>query len=132
MASSIDSNRVGPAVLALVKAARRGLDEAADETAPGARYVTAHLAALRAAAAIVAARGQASSGRSEPRSVWEMLPQAEPSLAEWAALFAGGAGRRSAAEAGLPRASTPSDADDLLQDARAFVTAAEAALGIAA
>jgi SAV_6107-like HEPN len=132
MASSNDTNRVGPAVLALVKAARRGLDEAAGETAPGARYVTAHLAALRAAAAIVAARGQSSSGRSKPRSVWEMLPQAEPSLAEWAAHFAAGAGRRAAAEAGLPRAAALSDADALLRDAQTFVTAAEAALGIAA
>lgn len=132
MASSNDTNRVGPAVLALVKAARRGLDEAADETAPGARYVTAHLAALRAAAAIVAARGQSSSGRSTPRSVWEMLPQAEPSFAEWAAFFAASAGRRDAAEAGLPRAATPGDADAMLRDVQTFVTAAETALGIAA
>ena len=41
---------VAPTVLSMLQSARRGLDEAADETSPGARYVTAHLAALRAAA----------------------------------------------------------------------------------
>ena len=47
-----------PTVLSMLQSARRGLAEAADETSPGARYVTAHLAALRAAAAVVAARGE--------------------------------------------------------------------------
>ena len=46
---------VAPTVLSMLQSARRGLAEAADETSPGARYVTAHLAALRAAAAVVAA-----------------------------------------------------------------------------
>ena len=46
---------VAPTVLSMLQSARRGLDEAGDETAPGARYVMAHLAALRAAAAVVAA-----------------------------------------------------------------------------
>ena len=41
---------VAPTVLSMLQSARRGLAEATDETSPGARYVTAHLAALRAAA----------------------------------------------------------------------------------
>ena len=36
-------------VVSMLQSARRGLSEAADEASPGARYVTAHLAALRAA-----------------------------------------------------------------------------------
>ena len=38
---------LAPTVLSMLQSARRGLAEAADESAPGARYVTAHLAALR-------------------------------------------------------------------------------------
>ena len=59
---------VAPTVLSMLQSARRGLAEAADESAPGARYVTAHLAALRAAAAVVAARGESGSLRHRFRS----------------------------------------------------------------
>jgi hypothetical protein len=115
----------------MLQSARRGLAEAADESSPGARYVTAHLAALRAAAAVVAARGEPrSSRRRKPRSVWELLPQVEPALSEWAAYFAAGAGKRAAAEAGLPRAASAREADDLLRDAETFLSLAETALGV--
>ena len=88
---------VAPTVLSMLQSARRGLAEAADESAPGARYVTAHLAALRAAAAVVAARGEPRSRRRKPHSVWELLPQVEPALTEWAAFFAAGARKRASA-----------------------------------
>ena len=54
------------------------------------------------------ARGAHPAGRppSRPRSVWVLLPQVAPELAEWAAFFAAGAGKRAAAEAGLSRAVT--------------------------
>lgn len=53
------------------------------------------------------------------------------SLAEWAAFFAAGAGKRAAAEAGLPRAVSAREADDLLRDAETFLSLAEEALGVA-
>jgi hypothetical protein len=112
---------------------RRGRSAASrdtDETSPGARYVTAHLAALRAAAAVVAARGEPKSRRRKPHSVWDLLPQVEPALTEWAAYFAAGAGKRAAAEAGLPRAASAREADDLLRDAETFLSLAETALGV--
>ena len=56
----------------------------------------------------------------------------EPALAEWAAFFAAGAGKRAAAEAGLPRAVSVREADDLLRDAETFLSLAEEALGVAA
>jgi hypothetical protein len=117
-------SRVPSAALSLLRTARHGLAEAEVEGDPGTRYICAHLAALRAAAAIVAARGEPGSGarRRRPRSVWELLPQVEPALAEWAAFFA--------AEAGLPRAASPQEADDLLRDASTFLTVAERALGV--
>jgi hypothetical protein len=125
-------SRVPSAALSLLRTARHGLAEAEVEGDPGTRYICAHLAALRAAAAIVAARGEPGSGarRRRPRSVWELLPQVEPALAEWAAFFAAGAAKRAAAEAGLPRAASPQEADDLLRDAATFLTVAERALGV--
>jgi hypothetical protein len=114
--------------------ARRGLAAAQDEQSAGARYVAAHLAALRAAAAVVAVRAEpAGTGRRKrPQSVWELLPRVEPELAEWAAFFAAGAGKRAAAEAGMLRAVSAHEADDLLRDAGTFVGMAETALGIPA
>jgi hypothetical protein len=125
-------SRVPSAALSLLRTARQGLAEADAEADPGTRYIGAHLAALRAAAAIVAARGEPGSGarRRRPRSVWELLPQVEPTLAEWAAFFAASAAKRAAAEAGLPRAATAREAEDLLRDASTFLTVAERALGL--
>jgi hypothetical protein len=126
-------SRVPGAALSLLRTARQGLAEAEAETDAGTRYIGAHLAALRAAAAIVAARGEPGTGarRRRPRSVWELLPQVEPALAEWAAFFAASAAKRAAAEAGLPRAASPHEADDLLRDASTFLMVAERALGLA-
>jgi hypothetical protein len=120
------------AALSLLRTARQGLAEAEAESDPATRYIGAHLAALRSAAAIVAARGEPGTGsrRRRPRSVWELLPQVEPALAEWAAFFAAGAAKRAAAEAGLPRAASAREADDLLRDASTFVAVAERALGL--
>ena len=125
-------SRVPSAALSLLRTGRQGLAEAEAEADPGTRYICAHLAALRAAAAIVAARGEPGTGgrRRRPRSVWELLPQVEPTLAEWAAFFAASAAKRAAAEAGLPRAATAREADDLLRDAAVFLSVAERALGV--
>jgi HEPN superfamily protein len=124
--------RISATVLNFLETARRGLAEAAAETDPGTRYICAHLAALRAAAAIVSARGEPGTGsrRRRPRSVWELLPQVEPTLAEWAAFFAASASKRAAAEAGLVRAVSAHEADDLLRDATTFLSVAERALGV--
>jgi hypothetical protein len=118
--------------LTLLETARRGLAEAGEERDPGTRYICAHLAALRAAAAIVAARGEPGAGvrRHRPRSVWELLPQVEPALREWAAFFAASAAKRAAAEAGLRQAVSASEADDLLRDAAVFLDVAERAIGV--
>jgi hypothetical protein len=124
---------VAPSALALLESARQGLAGAEEEGSPGGRYVTAHLAALRAAAAVVAARAEptASGRRKRPQSVWELLPRVAPALSEWAAFFAAGAGKRAAAEAGLPYAVSPREADDLLRDAETFLSLAENTLGVA-
>ncbi|MFJ4962173.1 SAV_6107 family HEPN domain-containing protein [Streptomyces sp. NPDC088729] len=117
-----------PAALDLLAKARAGLDEAALLHEPNERYATAHLAALRAAAAVLAARDrpEANRRRREPiRSAWEVLPEVAPELAEWSALFAAGAERRARAEAGMPGAADARDADDVLRDASGFLRLVE-------
>lgn len=127
----VPRRRPAAPAISLLQTARRGLAEAAETAAPAARYVAAHLAALRAAAAVLAARGDPSAKhRGRPRSVWVLLPEAEPALREWAAFFAAGAGKRAAAEAGLPRAVTVHEANDLMHDAEVFVALVETTLGI--
>src|SRR5450759_1295927 len=109
------------------------LGEAAGLTRAPERYATAHRAALRAAAAVLAARVQPDRPgprRSRPTSVWVLLPAIAPELEEWAAFFAAGAAKRAAAEAGLPRAVSDREADDLLRDAEAFLAVVEVTLGL--
>jgi hypothetical protein len=117
----------------LLALARRGLVEAASTDRPGERYATAHLAALRAAAAVLACRARPTGGgsrRSRPTSAWVLLATVAPELAEWATFFAAGARKRAAAEAGLPSAVTPREADDLVRDAETFLSVVESALGL--
>ena len=119
----------------LLTLARRGLVEASSTDRPGERYATAHLAALRAAAAVLACRARpagTSAGaarRSRPTSAWVLLAAVAPELAEWAGFFAAGARKRAAAEAGLPSAVTPREADDLVRDAETFLAVVETTLG---
>jgi hypothetical protein len=115
----------------LLALARRGLDEAAEQPVDGLRYASAHLAALRAAAAVVAARARpVPDRRSKLTSVWVLLSMIAPELGEWATYFSASAGKRAAAEAGIPRVVTTREADDLLRSATSFVSVVELALGL--
>jgi len=113
----------------LLSLARSGLLEACSATSPGERYATAHLSALRVAAAVLACRARPVR-RSRPTSAWVLLTEVAPELGEWAAFFAAGARKRAAAEAGLPSAVTAREADDLVRDAQAFLTMVESSLGL--
>jgi hypothetical protein len=116
----------------LLTIARQGLAEAAQTRPEGLRYAAAHLAALRAAAAVLAARARpaAPTRRSRVTSAWSLLVLVAPEFSEWASYFALGAGKRAAAEAGIPRVVTPREADDLLRAAEQFVVVVESALGL--
>ena len=116
----------------LLVLARRGLEEAAQTRPDGLRYAAAHLSALRAAAAMLAARAQpAPTRRNRVTSVWTLLLMVAPELREWATYFAAGASKRAAAQAGIPRVVTAREADDLLRAAEQFVAVVEVALGLA-
>jgi hypothetical protein len=118
-----------PAAAQLIDQATRALAEAAGCTDARQRYATAHLGALRGAAAVLAARTRPEPGRRRPRSAWVLLGQVAPELGEWATFFAAGAAKRAAAEAGLSRAVTDREADDLVRDVSAFLAVVGQTLG---
>lgn len=123
--------RLSSAARARLSDARECLEEAAAARTPATRYVAAHLAALRAAAAILAARPRPMDGRRRQlRSAWELLPEAEPRLADWAPYFEMSAAKRASAEAGLTRVVSARDAEELISEAERFVTTVEKLLGV--
>ncbi|MEV5535505.1 SAV_6107 family HEPN domain-containing protein [Saccharopolyspora shandongensis] len=105
--------------LTLLLDARSRLHEAEEADRPSERYVAAHVAALRAATAVVVARSWRREN-SRPASVWTMLIAAAPEFREWAAYFAARSDRRAVAEAGVPTI-TWLDADGLLARSREFL-----------
>ncbi|MET9723961.1 SAV_6107 family HEPN domain-containing protein [Streptomyces zaomyceticus] len=121
-----------PAALDLLAKAHAGLVEAAALDRPHERYAAAHLAALRAAAAVLAARARPETDRRRQRirSAWELLAELAPELTEWSALFASGARRRARAEAGIAGAATRREADDLLRDSAQFLRLVERLLAL--
>ncbi len=115
----------------LLGLAHRGLRDAEVAVRPVDRYAAAHLSALRAAAAVLACRARptpTTGRRVRPTSAWVLLTAVAPELGEWADFFAAGARKRAAAEAGVPTAVTPREADDLIRDAQSFLHVVEAFL----
>jgi SAV_6107-like HEPN len=95
------------------------------------RYACAHVAALRAAAAVIAARATpTATSRRRQKNAWVLLAELAPELSEWAAFFSAGAAKRAAAEAGSRRAVTEREADDLVRDADRFLGLVEESLGM--
>jgi hypothetical protein len=113
-----------PAAVDLLAQAQRGLAEARELEGPLERYAAAHLAALRASAAVLALRGRPEESprkRKRIRSAWEVLPEVAPELEEWALYYAAGAPKRAAAEAGIASAASARDADDLIRNTALFL-----------
>ena len=97
------------------------------------RYAFAHVSALRAAAALLAARARPASAtrrRRPQKNAWVLLAEVAPELEEWAAFFAAGAQKRAAAEAGSRRSVSEREADDLVRDADRFLAVIETSLGL--
>lgn len=98
---------------------------------PWEQFLHAHLAALRAGAAVLAVRGD-GGGRGAPRDVWRLLERAAPQLASWSAYFAQGASLRAAVEAGRLDAVSADRAAQALAVAQDMVDAVRVDLGLAA
>jgi hypothetical protein len=119
-----------PSVRILLAQARQTLVDAECAARPVDRYARAHLAALRGAAAVLAARARPRR-RAQPTSAWVLLTTVAPELAEWSTFFAATSATRAAAEAGVHRLVTHRDADDLVRQVGEFLSlAAHAAVGI--
>ncbi len=111
--------------LELLHCAQGSLQEAIAAHTPHERYAAAHLGALRAAAAVLAARAQVALGPRSPRrqrirSAWDVLSEVAPEFGEWATFFAAGAQKRASAQAGIP-CVTAREADDLVRDSQRFI-----------
>ncbi|MFT4263218.1 MAG: SAV_6107 family HEPN domain-containing protein [Nocardioides sp.] len=106
------------------------LAEAVGSADPPSRYVNAHVAALRAAAAWLAARAAPGPVNRRKRNAWVLLSSTSPEMAGWAAFFSAGAAKRAAAEAGSAKAVTAAEAEDLIAAADRFLAAVEEGLGL--
>lgn len=95
-------------------------------TDPGEQFVHAHLAALRAGAALLQVTGRPAR-RPAPRTVWDMVSAVAPELGEWTAFFADGASARAAVESGRGTVDT-ARAERTLRAAEDFQDALRAVL----
>lgn len=117
---------------AVLGQARDLLADAETQAHPGDRFRIAHLAALRAAAAVLAAHDAVTAGaapaRRRPTSAWVLLAGLGDPYPRWAALFAGGTRKRAAADAGALDAVSEQDARHLLAAAAEFLAFVDAEL----
>ena len=120
---------VPQAALELVGRACTGLVEASAASDPSERFVLAHLAALRAGAAVVATREVPRARRRGPVSVWDALLALAPELEGWVRVFASAAERRAAVEAGRGAPVGAREADEHLDRAEVFASVVADLLG---
>jgi hypothetical protein len=123
MTTTTTTTTTAAATLDLLDRSRHSLLEACHSQEVSQRYVQAQLGALRAAAALVAAR-TSPDGHCGPRSLWELLPAVAPELSEWAGFFELADRRR--------RRHHPSarEADDLLRQSEVFLDLVCRSLGL--
>lgn len=111
--------------------AAESLSEAVAATEVPTRYACAHVAALRAAAALLSARARPTArSRRRQQNAWVLLAEVAPEMEEWARFFAAGAAKRAAAEAGSTRAVAEREADDLVRESDRFLAVVERSLGL--
>jgi hypothetical protein len=115
--------------LDLLERAREAVTSGYTASAASTRYLAASLGALRAAAALLAARPARESAGPGPHDVWVLTARAAPELTEWAERFALVTGHRVGVETGLVRVGAR-EADDLLRDAETFVDLVASRLGV--
>lgn len=109
----------------LLTQAAQGLSDAQWDADPLGRFSASYASAVRAGAAVLAARGRPHRGRSRPTSVWTLLEQAAPELGEWAMFFAAHSGVQAAAQAGIRDRISVRMADDMLRQAGQFLELAQ-------
>lgn len=86
------------------------------------RLAAAHLAALRGATAVLAARAHPSRPGRGPTDAWSLVATLAPELAEWARFFSSWSPTQRTG-----RGVTARDADDMVRQVEQFLVLAEAA-----
>ena len=95
------------------------------------RYAGAHVAALQATAALLAARARPIQGeRRAQKNVWVLLAEMAPEFSEWADLFAASAQKRAYAETDSLYSVSVREADDLIREVDHFLALIETSLGL--
>ncbi len=84
-------------------------------------FLHAHMAALRAAAALLELQVLPGGRRRRVRSAWEQLAEVGPQWQEWADYFAQGAAVRAAIESGRSVRLSAAEADEVLAAATDFL-----------
>ncbi|WP_168581328.1 SAV_6107 family HEPN domain-containing protein [Gephyromycinifex aptenodytis] len=124
--SSITSTATTTTTFDLLDRARATLLQACWAQTTTDRYCAAHLAALRAAAALISAR---MNRRAPLGHAWSHLATLAPEFSEWADYFSLAGERRLQFESGAGTA-LQREADDLLRAAETFHGLILAALGL--
>lgn len=109
----------------LMRRARLELDAADSTGDPQMRFLHAHMAAIRSAAALVTTQSVVRR-RRRVLSVWEQLTHAGSDWETWAAHFAAGAPLRAAIESGRAPELGDDVADAAVRDASVFLDDVEA------
>ncbi|MGC0273506.1 SAV_6107 family HEPN domain-containing protein [Pseudactinotalea sp. Z1739] len=84
----------------LLRRAHAELDQLSARAEGQENFLHAHMAALRAGAALLALHPASAGRRRAVRSVWEQIAELDEVWVPWAALFASGAPIRAAIETG--------------------------------
>jgi hypothetical protein len=96
--------------------------DAISQPLPADQFRIAHLAALRATAALLATRAEAGPRAAHrPTSAWVLVLKVVPEFAEWASYFAAGVPKRAAADAGAIGAVSADDAAELIEAVRVYL-----------
>ena len=117
-------------LLELVERSRTTLLLACHAATAAERYEHAHMAALRACAALLAVRAPRAVG-SRPRNAWQTLAAQVPECAEWAEFFQLTARRSRAVSVGISRVEQR-EADDLIRQSELFLDVVLGKLGLPA
>src|SRR5690625_2109374 len=111
----------------LLARAHAELDGAQTADAPREQFLHAHMAALRAASAVVSlVPGEhAPRRRRTPRSVWVQLEEAGQQWQEWATFYTASAHTRAALESGQLREVESAEAQEAIDIAGRFIQCVE-------
>lgn len=109
---------------ALLKRAHRELDDALTQRSLREKFIRAHMAALRAAAAALAL-SPPETKRGKVKSAWVQLAELGPQWAPWVEFYTASAQTRAAIEAGLLREIAERDVEQAVQVASQFLHVVE-------